>query len=146
MEFYAGLSSEVLKWSLPPYGRQRVESWVASPGRHVILLAQCEGRIVGHLQIFGNPSSRLVGIGELIIYLNQDFLNLGLGTAMVKRSLEFAKTQGFRRIGLSVVAENRNAIRVYEKAGFGREGTRMEAYKGEDGRYYDMVEMGIALT
>lgn len=62
---------------------------------------------------------------------------------MVKRSLEFARAQGFHRIGLTVVAENRNAIQVYEKAGFKREGNRSGAYRGEDGRYYDTVEMGI---
>lgn len=146
VEFYSSLSGEVLRWSLPPYGRQRIESWLSNPGQHVILLAQHEGEIIGHLQIVGNSSPRMAGIGELIIYLHQDFLNVGLGTTMVKRSLEFARAQGFHRIGLTVVVENRNAIHVYEKVGFKREGNRSEAYRGEDGRYYDAVEMGIVLS
>ncbi len=146
VEFYSSLSGEALRWSLPPYGRQRIESWLSNPGQHVILLAQHEGKIVGHLQIFGNPSPRMAGIGELIIYLHKKVLNLGLGTAMVKRSLEFARDQGFHRIGLTVIAENRNAIRVYEKVGFKREGNRSDAYRGEDGSYYDAVEMGIILS
>ncbi|MBI3115770.1 MAG: GNAT family N-acetyltransferase [Thaumarchaeota archaeon] len=146
VEFYSSLSAEVLKWSLPPYGKQRIESWLSNPGQHVILLAQHEGKIIGHLQIFGNPSPRMVGIGELIVYLHQDFLGVGLGTAMMRRCLEFARAQKFRRIGLTVIAENKNAIRVYEKVGFKREGNRSEAYRGEDGRYYDAVEMGIVFS
>ena len=146
VEFYSNLSDEVLRWSLPPYGRQRIETWLSNPGQHVILLAQHEGKIIGHLQIVGNSSPRMVGIGELIVYLHQDFLNVGLGTTMVKRSLEFARAQGFHRIGLTVVAENRKAIHVYEKAGFKREGNRSESYRGADGRYYDAAEMGIVLS
>ncbi len=146
IEFYSSLSAEVLNWSLPPYGRQRIESWLSNPGQHVILLAQHEGKIVGHLQIFGNPSPRMAGIGELIIYLHQDFLNVGLGTAMVKRSIEFAKSHGFHKIGLTVIAENKNAIHVYEKVGFKHEGKRSEGYRAEDGRYYNAVEMGIILS
>lgn len=88
----------------------------------------------------------MVGIGELIVYLHQDFLGVGLGTAMMRRCLEFARAHKFRRIGLTVIAENKNAIRVHEKVGFKREGNRSEAYRGEDVRYYDAVEMGIVFS
>lgn len=141
--FYSTLSPEVLKWALPPYDRERIERWTSNPRDSIILLACHADKIVGHLQIFHSPGQRLKGIGQLIIYLHQDFLNRGLGTAMTKRGLELARTRGFHRVGLSVVAENVNAIHVYEKVGFKREGIRKDAYLGEDDRYYDMIEMGV---
>jgi len=37
------------------------------------------------------------------------------------------------------------AIHLYEKLGFAKEGDRVGAYLGEDGHYYDAVDMGVIL-
>ena len=31
---YAGLSQEALRWSMPPYNRQRIERWTSNMGKH----------------------------------------------------------------------------------------------------------------
>lgn len=145
ISFYSSLSQETLRWSLPPYDRARVERWTANPEQSIILLALHKEKIVGHLQVFLQAYSRALGIGELIIYLHQAFQNLGLGTIMMREAIGLARERRLHRISLSVIADNIRAIRVYEKVGFKQEGIRKEDYFGEDGRYHDVIEMGLIL-
>ncbi len=110
------------------------------------LLALDRDTIVGHLHVFRyawNP--RVHGNGELIIYLNQDFQGVGLGTVMVREAMSIARQKGIHHLVLSVVADNRSAIKLYEKVGFEHEGLRREDYLGEDGKFHDVVEMGVLL-
>ena len=101
--------------------------------------------MVGHLQVFQFPFDRRKGVAELFIYIHQDFQNAGLGTAMMMRAIELAKDQGLHRFGLTVVADNHRAIKVYEKVGFKKEGTARDTFYGDDERYHDEVQMGITL-
>ena len=145
VSFYTSLSKNALRWALPPYDRARVERWLADRENPLILLALDKGKIVGHLHIYTRSESRTKGIGELFIYIHDYYQNLGLGTWMMEESLSLTRDRGLHRIGLSVVADNKHAIRLYEKVGFQREGVRKQAYYDEDGQYHDMVEMGIIL-
>ncbi len=85
------------------------------------------------------------GIGELLIYLHQDFQNVGLGTATVSEGIRQARARGWHRIRLTVATKNHRALRSYEKAGFEREGLSRENYFGEDGKYHDEVQMALLL-
>ena len=142
---YASMSPDALQWGLPPYDRARIERWTSSPTNNVTLLARSEDRVVGHLQMFGMPFERRKGVAELFIYVHQDFQNAGLGTALMRKAIELAKEAGLHRLGLTVVADNHRAIKVYEKVGFKKEGIARDAFYGDDHRYHDEVEMGLLL-
>ncbi len=146
VSFYAALSSETLRWALPPYDGQRIERWTSDLSRNMILLAFHQNRVVGNLNVFQETwSERLKANGELIIYLHQEFHGVGLGTAMMREAIRVSRQKGLHRLALSVIADNRNAIKLYEKVGFQHEGLRREDYLGEDGKYHDMVDMGLLL-
>ena len=145
VSLYASLSAETLRWSLPPYDRQKIERWTSDLPNKIILLALSQDRVVGHLLITIFQSLRFKGIGELIIYLHQEFQNAGLGSAMIAESISLARMRGLHRIGLSVVADNQKAIRLYENMGFLKEGVRRHNYFGIDGVYHDEVDMGLLL-
>jgi len=67
----------------------------------------------------------------------------GIGTEAVRQLVRFAfADQNLHRVSLHVFADNRRAIRVYEKAGFTREG-RLRKAAHIDGRYVDVIAMGI---
>jgi RimJ/RimL family protein N-acetyltransferase len=142
---YASMSPESIKWGLPPYDRARIERWTSELTNRIILVARMDERIVGHLQLFRIPDERRKGVTELFIYIHQDFQNLGLGTRMMRKAIELAKERGFHRIGLTVVADNLRAIKIYEKVGFKKEGVARETFYGDDDRYHDEVEMGLLL-
>jgi len=145
VSMYASMSPEAIKWGLPPYDRPRIERWTTDLTNNITLLARLEERIVGHLQLFRIPFERRKGVGEVFIYIHQEFQNIGLGTIMMKRAIELAKDRGFHRLGLTVVADNHSAIKVYEKVGFKKEGIARETFYGDDHRYHDEVEMGLLL-
>ena len=73
----------------------------------------------------------------------RDLHGRGIGTSATQQMLRHAFDDlNLHRVFLTVLAGNPAAIRVYEKAGFRREGlARESAYKR--GRYEDMVEMAI---
>lgn len=84
-------------------------------------------------------------MGDLFIYLHQDFQNVGLGAVLIRKGLEVARRQRLHRVELTVVADNGRAIHLYEKMGFVREGLKRENYRAEDGTYHDEIIMGILL-
>jgi putative acetyltransferase len=146
IELYESLSDEAVRWGMPPYTRDRLErGWFSNLQNLMPIVAFHGDRIVGHAQIFKSPHSRRKGTGDLAIYLHQDFHNIGLGTTMLAELLRLARKEGLHRISLHVVADNKLAVRLYEKFGFKIEGVLKDSYFGEDGKYYDELAMGLIL-
>lgn len=81
---------------------------------------------------------------ELQIRLgNKDNRGKGYGSEAVRLLLNFAfKDLNLYRIFLNVFQTNTNAIHVYEKAGFKKEGLLRKAAH-IDGKYVDVILMGI---
>jgi RimJ/RimL family protein N-acetyltransferase len=141
---YESLSDEAVRWGMPPYTRDRLErGWFSNLQNLMSIVAFCGDRIVGHAQIFKFPHARRKGTGDLVIYLHQDFHNVGLGTAMLTELLGLARKEGLHRVGLHVIADNKIALHLYEKFGFKIEGVLKDSYFGEDGKYHDEVAMGL---
>jgi RimJ/RimL family protein N-acetyltransferase len=67
----------------------------------------------------------------------------GHGTEAVKLLVRFAfRDLNLHRVFVRVLATNQRALRVYEKAGFRREGLLRDAAH-VDGRYVDVVVLGV---
>jgi len=64
---------------------------------------------------------------------------------MLAKLIELARKEGLRRIGLSVIVDNKPAVHLYQKFDFKVEGVMKEAYFGEDERYHDELVMGLIL-
>lgn len=80
---------------------------------------------------------------ELQIRIAPGAQGRGLGTLAVTKLCDFGfRDLGLHRINLNVWATNHRAIRVYEKAGFQREGLLRQAAL-VDGRFEDVVVMGL---
>ncbi len=73
----------------------------------------------------------------------KSYWSKGYGTDVVRTLLRHAfETLNLHRVYLRVYEENQRGIRAYEKAGFTVEG-RMREAKFMDGRYQDVILMGI---
>ncbi len=145
VEMFASLSDEALRWGTPPYTREIIGRWTQDLGNKIILVAHFQNRIVGYCMVHGSPRPRYRGIRSLMIYLHQDCQGRGLGTAMTSMAIRLAREQGLHRLSLEVVADNRIAIQVYEKAGFKIEGIMRDAFYGEDEKYHNMIIMSLLL-
>ncbi|CAN5589929.1 hypothetical protein BH10BAC2_BH10BAC2_20780 [soil metagenome] len=89
---------------------------------------------------FTYRSSHIVYLGGLAIH--PSFAGKGYGFTMMQEIIVYAKQQGFLRIELSVATVNEKAIRLYERAGFQKEGLlKKYTYLKNEDRFLDEVLM-----
>jgi len=145
VEMYASLPSEAVRWGMPPYTRDVIDRWVGNLQNLTILIAFYDDKIVGHAQLYKFPHPRRRGTADLVIYLHQDFHNQGLSTAMLTELSQPARSERLHRINLHVIADNEQAVHLYEKFSFTIEGRMKDSYLGEDGKYHDELAMFLIL-
>ena len=146
LKLYNSMSNEALRYSMTPYTPERIQRWFNNLQNMIYIVAIGDSRIIGQASINLARHPRRKNVGELGIYLHQDYHNVGLGSVMMETLLKIAKIRGVHKINLEVVSENKNAIHLYEKYGFIVEGTIRDAFYGTDDNYYDCLMMGIKLT
>lgn len=145
LEMFSSMSKEALRWSMAPYTREAIERWMNNIQNLVPLVAEHDNYIIGYASIYKFPHPRRKGNGDLLIYLHQDFHNVGLGTAMTELLLKLAEEHKMHRLSLYIVADNKIAKHLYEKFGFKLEGKMKDSFYEEDGKYHDMLIMGKIL-
>ena len=110
-QMYESLSDEAVRWGMPPYTRERIErGWLSGLQNVIAFVALQDDRIVRHAQIMKFIHPRRKGSGDLVIYLHQNFHNVGLGTAMLTELIRLGRSEGMHRIGLHVIAGNKRAV------------------------------------
>ena len=145
VNLFSSMSEKALEWGMPPYTGETIDRWMSNIERAIPLVAIFNEKIVGYAGIFKHMHPREKGVSDMGIYLHQDFHNVGLGTYMTETVISIAEEQGLHRIGLHVVEDNVVAVSLYKKLGFIVEGTMRDAYYGRDGRYHNMLVMGLLL-
>ena len=136
------LSDDALRWSNPPYDESKIDRWMTGVENGLSIVAIAGNRIIGISAIYQFQRPRQKGVGEMMIYIHQDFHGVGLGSTMTEILLKLAKSKGLHRIGLEVVEENEAAVKLYRRLGFEVEGVLRDAYLGEDGKHHNMLVMG----
>lgn len=144
-QLFSSMSNKALEWSMAPYTIEVIQRWIDNMQNLIPLVAEYNNKIVGYAAIYKFPHPRRKGIGDQLIYLHQDFHNVGLGTAMTEKLLQLAKKEEMHKIELYVVTDNKVAIHLYKKFGFQIEGISRDSFYGFDGKYYNMVKMGLIL-
>jgi putative acetyltransferase len=86
--------------------------------KSVYYIVELNGKVVGGAGIY--PTQHLPeGTCELVkMYLRPDVRNMGLGTKLIVKCLEFAKDAGYKQVYIETMPELRKAVTVYEKFGF----------------------------
>lgn len=89
--------------------------------------------IIGEVDIIIKNLARIKHVGVLTIGILKAYQSLGLGSALLTHALLWAKTQGLKRVELSVFASNKKALGLYKKHGFVIEGQRKNyLYHGDE--------------
>jgi len=149
-EMFSTLSKSSLDNLIPPFTRERIESWTReidySKNLPILALIR-EGereRIIGSATLSFHTQEIYLHKGDVGIAVHDDYQNLGLGTAMVKHLLEIAKAKPLKKVSLRVKADNNRAIHVYERCGFKIE-AKLEKERFQEGQFKDKYLMAIFL-
>lgn len=104
----------------------------------LLLIGMLDGKHVGNCSLMGNHARRLKHRTSLGIVLYLEYTGLGIGRIMIEEVCKIAKENGIEQVELEVAANNRNAISLYEKLGFGKVGILPNNMKYADGTYTDV--------
>ena len=110
--------------------------------RTLFLVAEVEGQLVGFTRCVGSKLKRFHHKAEFGICILQEYCGHGIGKALMERVLEWADSVSIKKVSLTVVQTNTNAIQLYQKLGFVEEGILINDRIHKDGNYYNTVLMG----
>ena len=110
--------------------------------RELMLVAFIDGKHIGNCSLMSiAPYKRYSHRCDVAIALYKEFCGCGIGKAMLQTVLDVAKNIGYEQAELEVMAENKDAIAMYEKLGFKRFGTFPDNMKYAEGSYMDAYWM-----
>lgn len=110
----------------------------------VHLLATLGGEVIGGLDFTGYRKPQLAHGGEFGMSVAKPYRNQGIGSALLRALFAWAPEHGVLRIELGAFANNPDAIRLYERHGFQREGLRRNALRLGAG-FIDIIGMAKQL-
>jgi putative acetyltransferase len=112
------------------------------PDGDYLLVAEVEGRVVGHAGIHrAGTSPRRAHVMMMGLTVHREWQGRGVGRALTQALTELAdKWLPVMRIELTVYTDNERAIALYRGFGFEIEGTH-SGYALRDGRYVDTHTM-----
>jgi GNAT superfamily N-acetyltransferase len=116
MDMYHVFLPRPASQGLPPPEPETCLKWATSLLEIAVnLLAWQEERVIGHAALI-KDLARLSG--EFVIFVHQDYRNLGIGTELTRLTLIKAKELGFNTVWLTVAITNVIAARLYRRVGF----------------------------
>lgn len=106
------------------------------------LVAEKDGRIVGHVLLAPMGLEAVAHVFRLTIVVHPGHTGKGVGTALMAALLDWAQNdERVQKVELLVRAPNEKAIRLYKKVGFAEEGRLKKRVRLPDGQFIDDVAM-----
>lgn len=108
---------------------EEIERFLSIPQSNIIVAEDEEtGRLAGYLQAIGRTQKHIRHVVSINIALLQCYTGQGLGGKLFAYLEDWARTQGIRRLDLTVMENNPNAKKLYEKLGFQHEGVKKRSF------------------
>ncbi|MHB8293764.1 MAG: GNAT family N-acetyltransferase, partial [Acidimicrobiales bacterium] len=85
-----------------------------------VLVAETAGKLIGYVEATGGRFRRNWVTAEVVIGVAAAASGRGVGSALMTRLVGWAGGAGLHRLELTVMAHNRRARRLYQRAGFVR--------------------------
>ena len=103
---------------------------------------EADGKLIGQCALFNvNATAQTCELG--ITIGDKEYWGRGYGRESINLLVEYAfRYHNYRKVWLQVHAGNERAMRAYRACGFVEEG-RLRAHIWSDGRYDDLVVMGL---
>jgi RimJ/RimL family protein N-acetyltransferase len=121
--------------------RQWLQDHLDGPGKCVVV-AEVSGTVIGCLSFENGSHRRIFHRGSLGVSVRRQWRGRGIGTALLQSLLDWAEANPLiEKIGLSVFANNVDAIRLYKRLGFVEDGRQSREMKLGPGDHADNILM-----
>jgi RimJ/RimL family protein N-acetyltransferase len=94
-----------------------------------VFVAETDRGIVGRLSLGRDPHPASRHVADLGLMVAITSRRRGIGRALLRQAVEWAREGGVRKLELHVFPHNEPAIALYEEFGFRREGYRRDHYR-----------------
>jgi len=109
-----------------------------TPQGQVYVCHTLDGEVIGGFYLRPNFSGRSSHIANAAYMIRGTYRGKGVGSLLIKASLNFAKDLGFQGMQFNMVlSQNKLAVKLYQKLGFDIVGTLPEAVRNPDGSRQD---------
>lgn len=108
----------------------------------LMLVAECDGRIVANASIERSRIQRYSHRAELSITVLRDFWGQGIGSKLMEMLIDFSRETKIKVVSLEVRADNERAIALYRKFGFEVVGLYKNFFKIGN-NYHDALIMNL---
>jgi RimJ/RimL family protein N-acetyltransferase len=99
------------------------------PHAAVFVAEREDGTVVGRLSIGRDPHPASTHVADVGLMVAHDARRQGVGTALLRAAVDWAREAGIRKLELHVFPWNEAAIALYDAFGFEREGYRKGHYR-----------------
>ena len=119
--------------------RQKISRAVS--GIDLVLVAENDDKeLVGYMTVERGEFNRILHSAYIVVGIKEAYQGQGIGGKFFAMADEWARDNDVLRLELTVEYNNVNAIRLYEKSGFKKEGLREKSMK-LDGKLIDEYYM-----
>lgn len=114
-------------------------------GRFRFWVAEDKGRLVGMVACKGADWKRGIHVATVLaLGVLPSHKGQGVGRVLMKKLIAWAKKETkIHRLQLDVYRDNQEAISLYRKLGFKKEGVRKKYAQKKDGTYQDSLTMAL---
>lgn len=124
--------------------REWISSFLANENS-LLLVAEHENEIIGNIDLTGNRRKIMQHTGVIGMGMLKEWRNSGLGTALLKLTIEWAKeNEILELIWLQVYTENKLGLNLYRKMGFEENGIMKDFFKHGE-KYFDNLTMTMSV-
>ncbi|MGW9127632.1 N-acetyltransferase family protein [Paenibacillus chitinolyticus] len=123
-------------------GFERLVQADSDSPRNLFLVAAVQDRIVAFSRCEGNQLVRFSHKVEFGVGVLKEFWGRGIGKNLLKTSIDWADSNGIKKMTLTVLETNEKAAQLYRKLGFEIEGVLRKDKILSDGSYYNTLMMG----
>ena len=110
------------------------------PHAAVFVAEREDGTLVGRLSVGRDPHPGSTHVADVGLMVALDARRQGVGTALLRAAVDWARGAGIRKLELHVFPWNEAAIALYDAFGFEREGYRKHHYR-RGGELVDAILM-----
>ncbi len=115
VQMYKSFEPKGVAQGLPPRELRRIAHWLAALHDKGRALLAVEGeRVVAHAILCPISEASV----EYTVFVQQEFRRQGVGTALSRLAVEWARQAGFAQLYISTELSNKAALGLYQKAGF----------------------------